>query len=521
MPLSLRGRLSAATSAADQPLAAIGSVAFRAPIEQGKTLRTGVGFLEAVSYRTRAARTPAELNEAVADMLSKLSRSGAYRSVSHVLEADVEGSPRLAVTLDELMFSANSGMEASPATGRVNVAHSASIVNLLGCAETLSLRIGSQGHAPVAAAGDGDLLSSMKSPASGDAVSNFARTALAPPNIIADLRIPSVGGSSIGGFVRVRREWDSHDATAGVNVKIAEGEVGLADENGRHSVSALFALRQPVPVLRPDANFSSAVSANIAAQCSASTKHSLVYAFAKSQLKPSAAAPASGYATTVRAELAGLGGDVRFGKVSVSGTLAASLGRFAPDTGFALPAAAGDRLTVASGALSPSPGTGVLRWWTGGGLFPLVTDGPILSTLAGWLSPGVTAVVDISAGCLIPTDSKGRTSFFPDRFHAQSLRLRGFSSIGDRGEVVERGLPTGDALGGDFAAVASARLVLPPPIPSVMFSNSGARSYAFASASALALMDTIRGAGFAKHINYCGGLGVVSSCKFDVLMQNG
>jgi hypothetical protein len=517
MPASLRGRLLAATSKAGQPLSAIGSVAFRAPTEPGKLLRTGAGFLDAVSYRTRAAHTHEELDKAVDDMLTKLRRTGAYKSVSHTLEADAEGAPRLAVTLDELSVSASSGMEASPNTGRVNMQHSASIINLLGCAETMRVRMSSQGGDLAASVDDGNLLSPIKST---DAMTNIARSALAPPNLYAEVRKPSISGTSIGAFARARREWDSHEATAGINIKLVEGEMGITDENGHHSLAAIISLRQPVPFLRPDAKFASAVSASIASQCSASTKHSILYSFANNHLRPSAAAPASGYAAKTSLEFAGLGGDVRFGKVSLSGTLAASLGRFTPDTGYALPII-GDKISEHhhSSHLSPSPGTGIFRWWTGGGLHPLGSKSadrhsstPILSTFAGWLSPGVTAVIDGFAGALIPWGGtlKGQTSLFPDRFHSNTLRLRGFSSIGNRGETVERGLPSGDALGGDFAAVISARLVLPPPIPSVMFSNSGARSYAFTSVSALALTNSIEGGGIAKHINYCGGVGVVS-----------
>jgi hypothetical protein len=512
MPDSMRGLLSSASAQAGRPLSAVGSVVFRTPPQSGKLLRTGAGFLDAISQRTRVARTPADLDEAVVSMLSRLTRTGAYSSVVPTLEADAEGAPRLAVVLDELQYSSVSGIESSPGTGRTRVTTSAALINGLGCAETMSIRIGNEGTpTSLLSSGEGDLMSSMKPNLPVDAAVRSAQSTA--PNVFAEIRKPALGGSSITAFARARREWVPYDSTSGVNLKLVESDVGIADESGRQCLTATFSLRQPVPHLRPDEKFASAVCGSIAAQCQPSTKHSLVYDYNNDNIVPSASSPASGHALSLRAELAGLGGDVHFAKMAATGTFAASIGRFAPDTGFALPSVGVEGSSNGSDSLAPHPGSGVLSWWTGRGLRRIANSDrrPLLAALSGWLSPGVTAIVDVFAGGLFPWGpSKSRGSLFPDRFHAHALRLRGLSSIGGRGEVVERGLPAGDALGGDIAAIATARIMLPPPLPSTALSNSGARSYAFTSASFLAPLSTLTvGADIPKLLNFSGGIGLV------------
>lgn len=69
-----------------------------------------------------------------------------------------------------------------------------------------------------------------------------------------------------------------------------------------------------------------------------SLKSALTYAYVRNKLAPTDASVApSGYKTMLRAELAGLGGDVSYVKVGVSHAQSWSFGRLAPDTGYQAP----------------------------------------------------------------------------------------------------------------------------------------------------------------------------------------
>ena len=119
--------------------------------------------------------------------------------------------------------------------------------------------------------------------------------------------------------------------------------------------------------------------------------------------------------------------------------------------------------------------------------------------LAGWLAPGASLAFDLSLGALAPFGRSAQQpqggSRLPDRFFLFGSKCRGFDSVGPRAARPEGGgggggggggTPLGDALGGDALAAFSARLLLPPPIPSVRLANFGVRSQAFATVAALA-----------------------------------
>jgi outer membrane protein assembly factor BamA len=101
--------------------------------------------------------------------------------------------------------------------------------------------------------------------------------------------------------------------------------------------------------------------------------------------------------------------------------------------------------------------------------------------------------VDVALGLLAPFGRSARqpaalATRVPDRFFLFGSKCRGFDALGPRAAPVDGGPAVfGDALGGDALAALSLRLLLPPPVPSVRFSNFGARTQLWATAASLSL----------------------------------
>jgi len=122
--------------------------------------------------------------------------------------------------------------------------------------------------------------------------------------------------------------------------------------------------------------------------------------------------------------------------------------------------------------------------------------------LAGWMSPGVTLQGEVTLGAMASYGSDAghyAGARGVDRFYLTGYRMRGYELVGGKARRVEHGTPFGDALGGTTIAAATARLLLPPPFPSVRIANAGMRTHLYASvgrvggmpASARELIDTL------------------------------
>jgi hypothetical protein len=132
--------------------------------------------------------------------------------------------------------------------------------------------------------------------------------------------------------------------------------------------------------------------------------------------------------------------------------------------------------------------------------------------LAGWLSPGVTTIADVTGGVLVPFgDDAARPAGgrIIDRFFMLGAKFRGFDSIGPTAAPVVASRPVGDVLGGDYLAAATLRVLLPPPVPSVRLANIGLRTQLWATAGALAARgDTPSLASFAEQWRGSVGVGL-------------
>jgi outer membrane protein assembly factor BamA len=486
--------------------------------------------------------------------------------------AGASASADLVVELDERSFSLSSGVSQSLA-GTVRGGTQASVINALGQAETLSLSVGSA-SSEISFAGLDDMLAGgFRGAGSGAGAGGAApaivggRSArvleqLATPTFTLSLHKPTLLGAPAPVDVRLRSELEFHDAQSGFVNAVREAEASITDVSGRHSVSYALAWRNLSPVRQPRALFATASSPEVVAGCDSSLKSSVSYAFSDStpgQGLNTARGFGAGRRAAFRAELAGAGGDVHFARAALGASLSLSLLRFAPDTGFALPlakgeaaaaavaavqAAAGAGADAALGGLRPHPGPALLGYWgraLSGALRaddpPAIVTGPLAAPppsspsllpptlpasapyslsqrIAGWLAPGLSIAFDLSLGALAPFGRSARQpqggSRLPDRFFLFGSKCRGFDSVGPRAARVEGGTPFGDALGGDALAALSARVLLPPPLPSVRLANYGVRSQAFATVAALAPgREASSLAAFAGGASASAGLGIV------------
>jgi len=246
-------------------------------------------------------------------------------------------------------------------------------------------------------------------------------------------------------------------------------------------------------------------------------------------------------------ELAGLGGDACFAKAEGGLGGMYSLGRYQPDTGYAQPLTKAEhaqaqaqaararahrfQLGGYSSQAAAGPAEGALKPHPGPAVFGLGAPSPFaaaaagaadaaepysfLHRLSGWLSPGVTLSLEAQAGALRGLGPDARDAACPrlvDRFFLTAQRMRGFHAVGPVAERVEHGSPYGDALGGDVYGVLTARLMLPPPIPSVRLANAGVRTLAYATAGKVgALGDAVASPRrFGSTATASAGIGVVS-----------
>jgi hypothetical protein len=379
---------------------------------------------------------------------------------------------KVAVELNEVSVLGLAAGTAVSSSGKAELSLDCSLNNVLGCAERFSVLLGSQ------------------EAASSPMTFNLGKAH--PPRVQLESHVPLVLGTGASVSLRASSGLDAAISTAAYAVSLRDVEASVSSESGSHTVTLLSSLRQLVPVRRtlgapaPDGSqhrqpFAlSASSAQVAAECDASVKNGIAYTYAKHKMTPSRAVPANGHVTSLRVEAAGLGGSISHLKVLFNGSYARSLWRAMPDTGFELPATLGNAETI---ALKPArSGRDLARAL--GVVNSARSGSPLLDLVAGWSAGGITAQIDLCLGLLAPLG--GAQSRVLDRFHSANAQsaLRGFESIGPRA-APSGGDKLGDALGGDVLAVCTARLLLPPPLPSVRAVRNNVRSYAFATVGAL------------------------------------
>jgi hypothetical protein len=530
-------------------------------VPRRKGLRTGPAVLDVLAKELRHARTLEEVRAAASVLPSRLLGTGAFQAVSvgTAPSTTTPGGTDLVVNLDESTFSVTTNATQS-LSGSLSTAAEVSVMNLLGQAETFSGRVGSA-SGDLAVGGLGELLAASQPGGAGGAAGVGSRergasgvvqrTAemLTTPTFLLEMRKPTLGEARTPVGLRLRREVEYHDVTSGFRNTVLEGEASITDPSNTHSVSYTCAWRNLAPLRAAGKLFASGSSPEVAANCDASLKSSVAYSYVRNRLT-AGKTPSAGHKSVFRAEVAGAGGDVQFVRAAFNGLYAASILRFAPDTGYAQPRHKAAFVAALNGLpqpeeedagsaadLAPHPGPGLLSLWgraLTGATRPadpplLVTNAKVAAAagaasaarslssssspspsstyrgaaagaaeeedytfahrIAGWLAPGVTGHLDLSLGALLPFGASAARPYgsrIVDRFFMHGSRFRGFDSIGPRSDRVDGGNVLGDVLGGDLLGTVSARVLLPPPLPSVRLANAGLRTQAFVSVGTLA-----------------------------------
>lgn len=533
----------------------------------GRGLRTHPTLVHDFSHELRIARTTDDIAVGAALFRKRLLDTGCYRRVQLVEEpvAERPGAVNIKVTLDENSFTVNTGA-ATTMSGAVSASTDFALLNPTGHGETLTVSVGGSSSGEISLSDT----QGLSGPLFGPGLGTFGTVAAGleqrlpkalAPSVTVTGRVPTIMGFLTPLDARLRVETDRHDGVSGYSNNRRDAELTVTDPSGEHSLTYTCALRDVVPralassdsnVVASSRSFLTGASAEVCAEAGPSLKSSLTYAFARNRFSHPGCSPPAGYRTALTAEVAGLGGDVSFLKATLQHSFAASIFRFAPDTGFALPPTrraflapgpydftSGSANERDAAGLRPHPGPSASGWFgraiarlvgtkrgssaplaksvaeasAGSNARPPVTltpaqfPGRVIDTLtseettlaplggprrwtaqhqiAGWLSPGITLRTDVSLGALVPfgDDTKHcpTGSRIVDRFFLAGPQVRGFESVGPRAAHVPGGAEHGDALGGNAMMAASARLLLPPPLPSITLSNAGLRTQVFAA----------------------------------------
>jgi hypothetical protein len=556
LPDNMRGSLfQAAKSIRDlneqsgEPMSpfSVGRVTFRSAATSDKSsyrapLRTSPEVLSILTRDVRSANTLGEVHQAAQNLRPRLLSTGVFKTVDvSAADRSSKDSVDLMVDLDERTFSMSTGVTHSIA-GSLRGGTQMSVMNVLGQAETISLSVGSAAG-DLSFSGISDVFSPSSSSSLGTSGDSLDGSSSLYPNsrssakvleqlttttFSLSLRKPTFFDALTPLDIRVRSEVEFNNLQSAHSNVFREIDATLSDPSGKHSVGYSLSWRNLRPMRIPNTLFSTASSPEVVANCDSSLKSSFNYSFNDDKMND-LRAPTAGRKTLFRAELAGAGGDVHFAKASFFGSFAASLLRFAPDTGYELPDTKREKASppsltrIKDDSLKPHPGADIFNIWgrAASGYVrrvdaPIfVTSGPvrrpaslgsgptsnqttvytILDRLAGWLSPGITGIVDVSFGGLIPfgasaNQSENTRTRLPDRFFLQGTKCRGFDSIGPRAKKTAGGSISGDSLGGDILTSLSARILLPPPFPSINAANFGVRTQVFATAANLSSLSS-------------------------------
>ncbi len=312
---------------------------------------------------------------------------------------------------------------------------------------------------------------------------------------------PTLGGTrnrlavSAGTFVR------DASAASGVLARGYDSTVAVSTPDGQHSVAWQGGLRHCAvarPVSRP---VYTELPPELVHSTGSSILSALAYRFQHSRMTADGVGQGvSGGAVKGAVEVAHpiLGGEEAYLRLEADSTVARSLLRYMPDTGYAPPSLG--RTPPKKG--SPDPHAH-LKAAPGCSAYPLLRNASepkagswnTASVLAAWLAPGVTLKHSAAAGILVPLPPvqqhaisapgssapdtaamKAPWSHFLDRYTLGDRQMRGFAP----GGIGPRAL--GRAVGGTLVASSTAQVLLPAPLPVPLLTHAGVRTHVWGSA---------------------------------------
>lgn len=531
-------------------------------------LRTSETVLRVVAKDLLTATSAPELARATEDVEAKLQGLGVYKAVAtNMTPSQVHpGRYDVQLGLDEASFSLNSGAMQS-LDGSLQAGLEGRLLNKLGLAETLSVKVGQSAVTlDVAAIGESglDSLSRMRDStgtgpsaataagvAQGDAGTEpfykrwVKKTASFDPDFSIAAKFPVVAGKLMPVEARVRRERTDLSLQSSYEVRTSDVEVSATDASGSHGLGYTLARRVP------QASTSGApASQEVLAELRPDIKSSVTYSYAlHGLLSGRDVGGDEGVRVRARAEVAGgpLGGDVGLLKFGMQINVASSVGRYTPDTGYALPlprrewleAAVRGQIAEAGGEDTPwtetEPESVVLGRSAGARKSLKPHPGPrrvfghlishrtdlqhnytLWHRLAGWTAGGITAQLEANTAAVMPwwrggygESGRPRSVGIVDRLVPAYGRIRGWEGVGPHAAPVPGALTRhGDALGGDLFLAATGRVLLPPPIPSVRMANAFFRSTVWSSVGLVQPWSALAGSALPHHSLWAGAAGV-------------
>jgi len=440
------------------------------------------GVVETLFEEARAARAPEELQEGLRIGCARLSATGAFSDLDAEVEEAKSASGsrgvRLRVGAKPLRFSTQVGATVN-ARGETEAFTEVKLPNVTGSLDSLTLRIGEdQGDlvASVASVGRASGGDKKSVPLAGSRGSSLLSPRQSSPWVQLAYRRPTVAGTRWSLEVSARQAATAWEARQSLRLREREVEAAAIDPSGEHRIGIAVTERRPRLARAPPVavaaapspldgvavetggDFDADASPEVCMSSAASLKGALTYAFTRDWRSPRVGA-CHGGKVGIHAELAGLPGlsSVAHARAEATASLSASVGRFAPDTGYALPPTSSDaaspsklramRRAALAGALAPHPGPaaalglrrpstrdpreGIEAVHAGGGarrtrrgepsrtsLDPEAPPAGWRERVAGWLAPGLTVTMDASLGCLVPFRQPGSVVFRPEEARA-------------------------------------------------------------------------------------------------------
>lgn len=447
----------------------------------------------------RAADTPEDLRDGLQVGCARLSATGAFSDLDAAVEEVRLDRPtvvggrhgvKLRVAAKPLRISTQVGASVN-GRGETEAFTEVRVPNLTGALDSFSVRVGEDQGDLIADAASVAKFGSSSGGGGGEESGSMPLSSPRGPALLAprqsspwvqlSYRRPTLAGTRWSLDVSGRQSATSWDSRQSFRLREREFSAVVASPSGEHRFGAVMAERRPrvtrvaagTPLAGPSAEailssaaaaaaagagagaadgaadgpallcgpYDTTASAAVCAATAPSVKGALTYAFDRDWRTPRVGASRGGR-LGFAAEFAGIPGlgNVAHVKAEVSGSYSTSVGRFAPDTGYAHPPTSSEaaskstlrglRRAAAEAGLRPHPGLTALPFLPAAGsarsrreAIVAVHDGkapkPSAPTsrvsldadadeagwrdrVAAWLSPGLTVTLDGACGLLLP-----------------------------------------------------------------------------------------------------------------------
>jgi hypothetical protein len=408
------------------------------------------GVISTLFREAQEAKDAVSLERALHLGFSRLSASDAFSDIDVAAQeerGDGSRAPGVRVTakVKPRRFKLQAGATVL-SSGDAQAFTEVMVPNVTGRLDSVSIKVGEdQGDVISDVASVGGLASKPAEHSSAGRGTALLRPRQSSPWVEIGYHKPTLMGTRWSLDVSARQAATSLEARQAMRLRERGVSVSVRDPSGAHSVGLSVTERAPrlfrsAPTGEegaPSVSMETTASPEVCGDAAPSVKGALTYGFVRDWRRPTVGA-ANGGRFSGSVELAGIPGvsTVSHIKGETSVSLAASFGRYAPDTGYALPPTTSDaasvttlrklRLQAKAQGLSPHPGPAVwfpswserqdiIRAAHPSGDLPPRVDLPSRLSLdgsaddfswkervVGWLAPGLTVVLESTLGAIVP-----------------------------------------------------------------------------------------------------------------------